>query len=130
MNLILEFFTKSLLKFVNFIFLTAIDKTEMAEIDLCESFSATLDVNKLYPSFQSSLGRHHFGKGSVTHSFYETGLHQHHKIKHHMKDREVTCDHNAPEFVNSLSAPLQQQMHLLLWTTSMEYPSLTGCVDV
>ena len=67
----------------------------------------------------------------IAHSFYQTGPHQHHKMKHHMKDREVTCDHNAPVFVNSVSAPLQQQMHLLLlWTTSMEYPSSTGCVEV
>ena len=67
----------------------------------------------------------------ITNSFYETGQHKHHEIKHHIKDREVTCDHNASMFVNSVSAPLQQQMHLLLlWTTSMEYPPLTGSVEV
>lgn len=64
-------------------------------------------------------------------SFCETGQHQHHKMKAHMKDEEVTCDHNAPVFVNSVSVPLRQQMHLLqLKTTSMGYPSLTGCVEV
>ena len=67
----------------------------------------------------------------IAHSFYATGQHQHHKIKHRIKDREVTCDNNAPVFVNSVSDPLQQQMYLLqLWTTSMGYPSLAGCVEV
>ena len=67
----------------------------------------------------------------AAYSFYETGQHQHHNMKHHIKDREVTCDHKEPLFVNSASAPLQQQMHLvILWTTSMGFPSLAGCVEV
>ena len=53
-------------------------------------------------------------QGEIAHSFYETGQHQHHNMKHHMKDREVLRDHNAQVFVNSVSVPLQQQMHLLL----------------
>ena len=52
-------------------------------------------------------------QGEIAHSFYDTGQYQHHKMKHHMKGREVMCDHNAPVFVNLISAPLQQQMHLL-----------------
>ena len=67
----------------------------------------------------------------IAYLYFETGQHQHHKMKHNMKDREVTCDHNAPVFVNSVSAPLGPQMHLLeLWITSMGYPSLTGCLEV
>ena len=38
----------------------------------------------------------------IVHSFYWTGEHKHHNMKHYIKD-------NAPVFVNSVSALLQQQ---------------------
>ena len=69
-------------------------------------------------------------QAGIVHSFDEAGRHQHHKMKHHMKDREAGCNHNAPVFVNLVSAPLQRQMHLpQLWTTSTEYPSSVNCVE-
>lgn len=38
----------------------------------------------------------------IAYSFYETGQHQHHKMGHHIRDWEVTCDHNVTVIVNPI----------------------------